>query len=100
MKRLLLPLLLLAPLSVNGEECKYPGQNTIEMEYYSSIDLKKSRMWLEDQLSQEVLNNWHKTTHEVCSAIYDPYKDGTIYSRMLIECADRLNRASLDEGLG
>ena len=70
------------------------------MEYCSSIDLKKSRMWLEDQLSQEVLNNWHKTTHEVCSAIYDPYKDGTIYSRMLIECADRLNRALLDEGLG
>ena len=100
MKRLLLTLLLLAPLSVNGEEYKCPGQNTIEMEYCSSIDLKKSRMWLEDQLSQEVLNNWHKTTHEVCSAIYDPYKDGTIYSRMLIECADRLNRALLDEGLG
>ena len=54
MKRLLLPLLLLVPLNVNGEDYKCPGQNTIEMEYCSSIDLKKSRMWLEDQLSQEV----------------------------------------------
>ena len=100
MKRLLLPLLLLAPLSVNGEEYKCPGQNTIEMEYCSSINLKESSMWLEDQLNQGVLSNWHGATQEVCSAIYDPYKDGSIYSRMLIECADRLNRALLDEGLG
>ena len=100
MKPLLLLLLLLVPLDVNGEDYKCPGQNTNEMEYCSSIDLKESSMWLKDQLNQAVLSNWHETTQEVCSAIYDPYKDGTIYSRMLIECADRLNRALLDEGLG
>jgi hypothetical protein len=100
MKRLLLALLLMVPLNVNGEDYKCPGQNTIEMEYCSSIDLKKSSMWLEDQLSEGVLSNWRDVTYEVCSAIYEPYKDGTIYSRMLIECADRLNRALLDEGLG
>lgn len=100
MKSLLLLFLLIFPLDINANEYKCPGQNTIEMEYCSSRDLIESSQWLEHQLDPEPLSSWREVVLEVCSAIYAPYKDGTIYSRMVIECNDRLNRALLDEGLG
>ena len=99
MKGLLLFFLLIFPLDANANEYNCPGQDTIEMEYCSSLDLIESNQWLKYQLDPEPFSSWHEAVQKVCSAIYAPYKDGTIYSRMLIECNDRLNRALLDEGV-
>jgi hypothetical protein len=69
------------------------------MEYCSSVDLMESNQWLEYQLNPEQLSSWREVAQKVCSSIYAPYKEGSIYSRMVIECNDRLNRALLDEGV-
>ena len=103
MKALLLLILLPAmPAIAEQQDIHCPGQNTVEMRWCASKNLKESNKALEKQLTPKTLENWKQATQEVCAAAYRPSLQGSIYPHMVVGCDDRLNRTLLKElkGLG
>ena len=103
MKALLLLLLLpLMPAKAEEPEVQCPGLTTYEMRFCASQSLDQSNQALKEQLPQSTLEKWKAATQEVCAAAYAPYRQGTIYSQIVVGCDDRLNRVLLEElkGLG
>lgn len=104
MRALLLPLLLIPLMPVKAEEAdvQCPGQNTVEMRWCAAQQWDESNQALKEHLTPAILEKWKAATQEVCAAAYAPYRQGTIYSQMVVGCDDRLNRVLLEElkGLG
>ena len=99
MNRLLLSLLLLPLMRVNASEpeIQCPGQTTLEMQWCASQLREESEQSLKGELEPEILDKWKSATYKVCTAAYAPYRQGSIYSQMVIGCNDRLNRVLLEE---
>ena len=99
MRTLILPLLLLPLMPVKAEEpdIQYLVANTIEMRWCASQRWEESNQALKEQLEPRTLNKWKAATQEVCAAAYAPYRQGTIYTQMVVGCDDRLNRVLLQE---
>ena len=102
MNRLLLSLLLLPLMPVNASEpeIQCPGQTTVEMQWCASQLREESEQSLKGELTPEVLDEWKSTAHQVRTAAYAPYRQGPIYSQMVIGCKVRLNRVLLEEFKG
>ena len=106
MKSFLILLLLLffplVPVHAEEPEIQCPGENTIEMRWCASQRWEESNQALKEQLEPRTLDKWKAATQEVFTAAYAPYRQGTIYPQMIVECDDRLNRVLLEElkGLG
>ena len=101
----ILPLLLLLlwiPAKAEIPEIKCPGLTTHEMGFCASQKWEESTQALQEKLNPATFEKWEKAIQEVCAAAYAPYREGTIYTQMVIGCDDRLNRALLEEfrGLG
>ena len=101
----ILPLLLLAPwIPAKAEilEIKCPGLTTHEMRFCASQKWEESTQALQEKLNPATFEKWKKAIYEACTAAYAPYREGTIYTQMVIGCDDRLNRVLLEEfrGLG
>ena len=101
MKGLLLLLLLpLMPVKAEQPDIQCPGLTTYEMRFCASKKWEQSNQALREQLESETMKTWVKATQEVCAAAYAPYKQGTIYSQMVVGCNERLNQVLLDEFKG
>ena len=87
----------LVPVQAEEPDIQCPGANTIEMRWCASKSWEESNQALKEQLEPSTLNKWKAATQEVCAATYAPYRQGTIYPQMVVECDDRLNRVLLQE---
>ena len=94
---LLLMLLPLIPAKAAQPDIQCPGKNTVEMRWCASKSLQESNSALEKKLAPETLKQWIEATREVCSNVYRPYLQGTIYPQLVVGCDDRLNRVLLKE---
>ena len=99
MKRLLLLGVLLAVSAAHAQEPKVqcPGENTVEMRYCAGLSWEQSTDKLKRKIPKALFKQWQQTTRAVCAHAYAPYKDGTIYPQLVVECDDNLNRALLKE---
>ena len=98
MRSLLLLLLVpLMPAKAEEPEIQCPGLTTYEMRFCSAQSWEQSNQALKEQLEPTTLDQWKAATQEVCTAAYAPYRQGSIYSQMVIGCNDRLNRVLLEE---
>lgn len=98
MKRLLLSILLLAPVCAStpspaAPQC--PGTTTVEMRGCAARSLEQSNSRLQAKLPKAVFLQWQQATRATCAKAYALYKDGTIYPQLIVSCDDQLNRALL-----
>ena len=59
--------------------------------------LEQSSALLRQKITTQQYRQWSEATRVLCAAAYAPYKDGTIYSQLVVGCDDHLNRALLKE---
>jgi len=100
MKHLMLLGALLLPLgSTHAQEqkIKCPGETTVEMQDCAAQSERQSTDQLKQKVPMQMLQQWQNTTRSVCAHANTPYKDGSIYSQLVVGCYDNLNRALLKE---
>ena len=99
---LLLGLLLLPSTAAKAQPNKFncPGETTVEMRYCAGLQLEQSTKKLNSKLPPAIYQQWQEASKAVCTAAYAPYKDGSIYPQLLINCNNKLNRALLKEFKG
>ena len=99
-KRLLCVAALLMPVGgAHGAPppIRCPGNNTFEMRNCAGQSLEQSSALLRQKITTQQYRQWSEATRVLCAAAYAPYKDGTIYSQLVVGCDDHLNRALLKE---
>ena len=100
MKHLMLLGALLLPLgSAHAQEqkIKCPRETTVEMQYCAGLSERQSIDQLKQKVPKQMLQQWQNATRSVCAHANAPYKDGSIYSQLVVGCTDNLNRALLKE---
>ena len=100
MKHLMLLGALLLPLgSAHAQEqkIKCPGETTVEMQYCAGLSERQSIDQLKQKVPMQMLQQWQNATRSVCAHANALYKDGSIYSQLVVDCYDNLNRALLKE---
>ena len=99
---LLLGLLLLPSTAARAQPTKLncPGETTVEMRYCAGLQLEQSTKKLNSKLPPAIYQQWQEAAKAACAAAYAPYKDGSIYPQLLINCNNKLNRALLKEFKG
>lgn len=102
LKHLLLtiPLLLWSmPLKAQNQETsiRCPGRTTYEMQYCAGKNRDQSERMLRHKLPRTYVDQWNQTTKKVCTKTFATYEQGSIYKQLVVSCADRLNRALLQE---
>ena len=100
MKHLMLLGTLLLPLgSAHAQEqkIKCPGETTVEMQYCAGLSERQSIDQLKQKVPMQMLQQWQNATRAVCANANTPYKDGSIYSQLVVGCYDNLNRALIKE---
>lgn len=99
-KRLLLALLVLAPLgttNVSQAAPQCPGTTTVDMRDCAARSLQQSNARLQGKLPKAVFVQWQQATRAACARAYADYKDGTIYPQLVVSCDDQLNRTLLKQ---
>ena len=100
MKHLMLLGALLLPLgSAHAQEqkIKCPRETTVEMQYCAGLSERQSIDQLKQKVPMQMLQQWQNATRAVCANANALYKDGSIYSQLVVGCYDNLNRALLKE---
>ena len=100
MKRLLLALLVLAPVGATNAspaapQC--PGSTTVEMRDCAARSLDQSNTRLQGKLPKAVFVQWQQATRAACARAHANSNDGSIYPQLVISCDDQLNRALLKQ---
>jgi hypothetical protein len=99
-KRLLLALLVLAPLGTTNASTatpQCPGTTTVEMRDCAARSLEQSNTRLQSKLPKAVFVQWQQATRAACAKAHANYKDGSIYPQLVVSCDDQLNRALLKQ---
>ena len=100
MKHLMLLGALLLPLgSAHAQEqkIKCSGETTVEMQYCAGQSERQSIDQLKQKVPMQMLKQWQNATRSVCAHANALYKDGSIYSQLVVGCTGNLNRALLKE---
>ena len=99
---LLLGMFLLPSTAARAQPTKLncPGETTVEMRYCAGLQLEQSTKKLNSKLPPAIYQQWQEAAKAACAAAYAPYKDGSIYPQLLINCNNKLNRALLKEFKG
>ena len=91
---------LLLPLgSAHAQEqkIKCPGETTVEMQYCAGQSERQSIDQLKQKVPMQMLQQWQNATRSVCAHANALYKDGSVYSQLVVGCTGDLNRALLKE---
>ena len=97
---LVMPLMLGSmPLQAQNQEANIvcPGRTTYEMQYCAGKNRDQSEQLLRHKLPSSYVNQWNQTTRKLCAKTFATYKQGSIYTQLVVGCIDRLNRALLSE---
>jgi len=98
MRLVLLFLLLISfsALAEDKEEYCHEGTN-LEMRECSLKKLVKSDKKLKQQLTFEIYEEWLVIRQRMCEEAYLQYKEGTLYSKMIIKCSAKMNKTLLQK---